>query len=69
MAKKCYTCFVDKNPRRKQEWLISKKESNVIVTNWNRRQIRAFGKENGMTKSGLVNYLINKTVEAGTIYA
>lgn len=32
-------------------------------------KLELLAKENGMTKSGLVNYLINKTVEAGTIYA
>ena len=31
--------------------------------------LELLAKKYGMTKSGLVNYLINRTVEAGTIYA
>ncbi len=45
------------------------KRSNVIVTNTNERQIRAFVPKKQHDKSQASKYLINKTVEAGTICA
>lgn len=44
---------------------IEKKRVTLSLPTETDDKLELLAKENGMTKSGLVNYLINKTVEAG----